>query len=46
MAALREVARSHWTGGARGYAHVHYAIAKYFTYTVPLQVTHVLCVCA
>jgi hypothetical protein len=46
--ALREVARSGWTGGARGDAHAHYTIAKYssFTYTVPLQVTHVLCICA
>jgi hypothetical protein len=48
MAALREVARSGWPGVARGDAHAHYGISKYssFTYTVPLQVTHVLCVCA
>jgi hypothetical protein len=49
MGAPLEVARSGWPGRESDNAHAHYATAKHyscFTYTDPLQVTHVLCVCA
>jgi hypothetical protein len=44
-----EIAKSGWAGLECDDAHAHYAIAKHytcFTHTDPLQVTHVLSVCA
>jgi hypothetical protein len=49
MDAPREVARSGSAGEERDDARAPYAVAKHyscFTYTDPLEVTHVLCVCA
>jgi hypothetical protein len=49
MAAPREVANRARAGRESDNAHAQYATAKhysYLTYTDPLQVTHMLCVCA